>query len=168
MSALWLFDSSSWETALAVPLYFALGGCGILYLTGQLSGWALLARRFRASVPYSGEKWGWQSVMFRGWLGYNNCVTVGATPEGLYLSLQVLRIIHPDLFIPWREIEVETGKGMFGRDMAQFRMGTDERVTMRVYGKLIDRIRRAAGAGWPLYYIEKAGFRAEGEGTTRV
>jgi hypothetical protein len=59
--------------------------------------------------------------------------------------------------IPWREIEVETGKALFGfRDTARFRIGTEERVSARIGGKLVERVRQAAGPGWPLYYIEQA------------
>jgi hypothetical protein len=66
------------------------------------------------------------------------------------------RMFHPPLTIPWREIEVETGKAWFGLfDTARFRMGTEEQITMRVYGKIVDRVRTAAGAGWPLYRVEQ-------------
>jgi hypothetical protein len=67
-----------------------------------------------------------------------------------------LRLFHPALLIPWREIEVETGKMFFGlRDTARFRIGTQERVTVRIYGKLVGRMRQAAGPGWPLYAVEQ-------------
>jgi len=68
------------------------------------------------------------------------------------------RLFHPSLLIPWREIEVETGKVFFGfYDTARLRIGTEERVTLRIYGKLVDRVRQAAGTGWPLYGMEQMG-----------
>ena len=129
-------------------------------MISRASGWALLARRFTAVEPFAGESWGWQSARFRGWCSYNNCLTVGANQEGLYLSVMTImlpfRFFHPALMVPWREIEVETGKMFFGLyDMAQFRIGTEERVTVRIYGKLVKRVRQAAGTGWPLYAIEQ-------------
>ncbi len=130
---------------------------GISFLIGQISGWSLLARRFRANGPFLGETWSWQSARFRGWCGYNNCLTVGASQEELYLAVMLpFRFFHPSLAIPWREIEVETGKEFFGvYQTAQFRIGTDELVTVKIYGKLVDRVRQAAGPGWPLYQVEQ-------------
>ncbi len=136
----------------------------ILLLLSRISGWHLLARRFRAEGPFCGETWSWQSARFRGWFGYNNCLTVGVSPEGLYLAMMpFFRLFnHPALLIPWAEIEVESGKMFFGLyDTVQFRIGTEERVTVKIYGKLVDRVRQAAGSGWPLYQIEQM------EGQTR-
>jgi hypothetical protein len=123
-----------------------------------------MARRFRASEAFCGEMWSWQSARFRGWCGYNNCLTVGASQEGLYLAVELpFRLFHPALLIPWREIEVETGKMFFGfYDMAKFRIGTEERVTVNIYGKLVDRVRQAAGPGWPLYQIEQMETQTRG------
>jgi hypothetical protein len=123
----------------------------ILFLLSRISGWDLLARRFRANGPFCGEMWNWQSARFRGWFGYNNCLIFGASPEGLYLAMMPLfRIFgHPALLIPWTEIEVEMGRAFFG-ETVQFRIGTEERVTVKIYGKVVDRVRQGAGTGWPL------------------
>lgn len=114
----------------------------IFFLISRLGGWALLARRFRTDEPFYGESWSWQSGQFRGWCNYNRCLTVGVSPEALYLSVLLpFRLFHPPLLIPWREIEVETGKAMFGLyDTARFRMGTEELVTLRIYGALVERV----------------------------
>ena len=73
-----------------------------------------------------------------------------------------LRCFHPSLLIPWREIEVETGKAFFGfYDMARFRIGTEEQITVAIYGKLVTRVREAAGVGWPLYNIEQMEARRQ-------
>jgi len=145
---------------LLIPAYVAL----LMWATSWLSGWSLLARRFRASEAFYGETWSWQSARFRGWFGYNNCLTLGASPEGLYLSVMLpFRLFQPSLLIPWREIEVETGKMFFGYyDTARFRIGTEERVTVKISGKLVDRVRQAAGPGWPLYKIERMEAQTRG------
>ena len=132
----------------------------IAFVLNHLSGWARLARRFRSYEPFYGETWSFQSARFRGWCSYNNCLTVGAGPESLYLSVTPLfRIFSPftpPLLIPWSEIEVQTGKAFFGwYDTAQFRIGSEERVSVRIFGKLVDRIRQAAGPSWPLYPQEQ-------------
>ncbi len=143
-----------------IPAYVAL----VMWTISRLSGWSLLARRFHANGPFCGETWGWQSARFRGWCSYNHCLTFGASPEGLHMAVMLpFRLVQPPLLIPWREIEVEAGKVFFGfYDSAQFRIGTEERVTVKVYGKLVDRLRRAAGPGWPLYQIEQMEARTRG------
>jgi hypothetical protein len=137
---------------------------GSMLLISRLSGWSLLALRFRAAEPWSGASWSWQSGRFRGWCGYNNCLRVGANQQSLSLAVnKPFGLFHPALLIPWNEIEVETGKAFFGMyDMAQFRIGTEERVTVRIYGKLIGRVRQAAGPGWPLYHIEQVESQPQG------
>jgi hypothetical protein len=141
---------------LLIPTYIAL----VMWVISRAGGWARLAQRFTAVEPFAGESWGWQSARFRGWCSYNHCLVVGANQDGLYLSvmpiLMPLRFFHPALMIPWGEIEVETGKMLFGMyDTAQFRIGREERVTVKIYGKLVKRVRQGAGSGWPLYNIEK-------------
>ena len=151
----WINDNQ-WVLYL-VPTLVVAAPCAVFYLISRLSGWVLLAGRFRTSEAFYGETWKWQSGRFRGWCGYNNCLTVGASPEALYLSVMLpFRLFHPPLLIPWREIEVETGKALFGfYDTARMRMGCEERVTFRIYGELVKRVRQAAGPGWPLYYLEQ-------------
>ena len=129
-----------------------------------ISGWSLLARRFRATEPWRGESWRWQSARLRGWCGYNNCLRVGANPQLLSLSvIMPFGFFHSPLQIPWNEIEVEMGKACFGLyDTAQFRIGTQERVTVRIYGKLVNRVREAAGPGWPLYRQEQIASQSKG------
>lgn len=162
-----MFGMQSWMDAwstvpLAFPWFVVAISCASFLLISRISGWSLLARRFRATEPFCGDTWGWQSARFRGWFGYNHCLTIGASQEGLYLSVMLpFRLLHPALLIPWREIEVETGK-MFGwYDTAQFRIGTEERITVKIYGKLVQQVRQAAGPGWPLYHAEQM------EGQTR-
>ncbi len=67
-----------------------------------------------------------------------------------------LRLFHPSLLIPWSEIEVKTGKIFLGfYDAAWFRIGIAEPVRCRISGKLVNRVRDAAGASWPLHQIEQ-------------
>jgi len=110
-----------------------------------------LARRFRSADAFYGDSWAWQSGRFRGWFNYNHCLHVGATPEALYLRVQApFQLFQPPLLIPWREIEVTTGKVFFGSyDTALLRLGSQEQVGFRVYGALVSRLRQAAASSWP-------------------
>jgi hypothetical protein len=150
-------DRNPWMVLVLGPAYAIALLFVILYAISQFGGWAALTRRFRASGPFNGESWKWQSARFRWGINYNNCMTVGANRDALYLSVMIpFHLFHPALLIPWHEIEVETGKVCFGLwDTARFRIGTEERVTLRIYGKLVPRVRQAAGQGWPLYLIEQ-------------
>ena len=146
--------------ALIVPVAWVLAYFAISFVLSRLSGWSLLARRFRAPEPWNGESWKWQSARFRGWCNFNNCLVLGAGNEALYLSItplvRLFTPFNPPLLIPWSEIEVETGKLFFGwYDTAILRLGGQERVGVRVYGKLVNRLRQAAGPGWPLYHQEQ-------------
>lgn len=145
------------------PIFAAALLCAIFLVISRLGGWTALTRRFRATDPFYGETWRWQSAKFRGWCDYNNCLTIGVSQEELYLAVMVpFGLFHPPLSIPWREIEVETGKAVFGLcDTARLRIGVEERITVRIYGKLVNRVREAAGPSWPLYSLEQM------EGQTR-
>jgi hypothetical protein len=79
--------------------------CVVLTLVAWLGGWRRLAERFPASTVPAGPMLTWQSIRLGFWTGYNNCVTIRTTPDGLYLAVIALaRPGHPPLFIPWREL----------------------------------------------------------------
>jgi hypothetical protein len=153
MTAQQWINANPWALFFLIPLSFF----GMFFLISQISGWSRLAQRFSATEPFSGEIWRGQSARFRFYCGYNNCLTVGATQEALYLSVMIpFRIFHPPLLIPWQEIEAEKGKAFFGLyDTVIFRIGTEERITMRIQSKLANRLRQTAGHNWPLYAIEQ-------------
>jgi hypothetical protein len=135
----------------AIALVFLLGG-------SRISGWSALVRRFRAPQPWSGEKWSWQSAKFRAWFGYNNCLRVGADSQSLSLAMMPFFHLpfHPALLIPWSEIEIETGRVFFGLyERAKLRIGSEERIPVIITGKLVARLRQAAGPAWPLDRIEQ-------------
>ena len=138
----------------------------VMYAISRMSGWVLLSRRFTATGDYVVETWTWQSARLRGWCNYNNCLCVGASPEGLYLGVMApFRLFHPPLFIPWAEIDAQTGKAFLGLyDMVRVRVGREEQVEVRFYGKMVGRLRQAAGSAWPNYAAEQmtAQFKQQG------
>jgi hypothetical protein len=137
--------------------WFCLVVSVVMFVLSRASGWALLAKRFRVDGDFMGNIWNWQSGRLRSWCNYNNCLKVGA--DGQYLYLGVMKpfgFFHAPLLIPWSEIEVQTGKMIFGfYDTALLRLGREEQVSLRVYGRLVDRLRQAAGPGWPNYKAEQ-------------
>ncbi len=71
------------------------------FVLSVVSGWQELARRYRATAPPRGTRFG--AVTGRvGPVNYNSSLTIYVSSEGLYLTiLKLFRLSHPDLFIPW-------------------------------------------------------------------
>jgi hypothetical protein len=138
------------------PALFAVFGVVFIvfvvsFLISWWSGWALLARKFRAQEPFRGKRRWWISGRMRWLAGYHNCLVVGANLEGLYLALWFLPFFHPPLFIPWTEIRV-SGEGLVMFGGVRFELGNDLRLPVRLYrlfGNIGDDLKRDAGAGWP-------------------
>ena len=83
-------------------------------------------------------------------VGYNRCLTVGATEQGLYLAMNPLfRLGHPALFIPWSEVSVTTQKLLFFPG-TRFQLGRENPVPLWVRKTLAERLKTAAGTGWPI------------------
>ena len=132
-------------------LFFATVWCAALFVISRVSGWALLANRFRTDSPFPGKTWGWQSARLRWGSNYNNCLTVGSDPSGLYLSLMfIFRISSPPLLIPWPEVTVWRRRQFLFFRFVEFRLGREEQVPLLMREKLADSLRSAAGPSWPI------------------
>lgn len=121
----------------------------ISYIIAHIGGWFTLARFYRLSGTFIGERWRFQSAQLRWKIGYNNCVTIGASPVGLYLSVMfILRFGHPSLFVPWSDISVRVIKGLF-TPVLEFRFQQAPAIPLRVSERLSQKIRALAGTSWP-------------------
>lgn len=113
-------------------------------------GWFALAQRFRFARDFSGSYWRWQSAQMRWIAAYHNCITVGASPEGLYVApFFPFRLAHPPLFIPWNEISYSKSTILFA-PMTCFHLGREQQIPFWVPEKLGQKIQHAAGAAWPV------------------
>ena len=122
----------------------------VSYIISYTGGWASLARAYACSNGFSGDRWPFQSGWMRGIAGYSNCLTIGANPEGLYLSITLFpRIGHPALFIPWREISV-TRKKVLWLERIQLRLGRELSIPLQVSERLASRLKESAGTSWPV------------------
>jgi len=133
------------------PIFFVVLWCFVGLLVSRVSGWATLSRRFRLETSFTGSTWTWQHARMRYATGYNGCLTVGADPSGLYLSMMFFfRIGHPPLLLPWSEVSVrKRGKMLFVR-YVELSLGREEQIPFRINGSLADRIQAAAGTNWPV------------------
>ncbi len=128
----------------------ALGWAGSAILASHMSGWASLAQAYRLTGEFPAQRWSFQSAAMRWYANYGSCLTVGADPAGLYISvLAIFRILHPSLFIPWSEITVRKSRILWSR-VVELRLGRELAIPFRVSEKLATRLRVSAGRSWPL------------------
>jgi hypothetical protein len=118
-------------------------------LTSQIGGWATLARQYKALETFTGSRWNFEKAQMRWLIGYNNCLTIGADPRGLYISMFFpVRIGHPPLFIPWRDISFVSKKFLWVKGV-ELRLGRENVIPFRISDRLAQKLKSAAGASWP-------------------
>ena len=129
---------------------FALYWCFLMWMVSVIGGWRLLAGKFRATSPFSGEQWRWQAAQFRFTAHYNGVLTVGADPMRLYLAIMPLfAFAHPPLLIPWHEIPGWRRRQFLFLKQVELQLGRERPVGMRINERLALKIQAAAGASWP-------------------
>lgn len=79
--------------------------------------------------------------------GYHNCLTLGASQEGLYMSIMPLfRAGHPSLLIPWSQITIDSKNEYLG---VRFKLGSYPWVSLWLDQALTEKLKQAAGEAWP-------------------
>ena len=126
----------------------------VFVVISYISGWAELAQQFRYRARFVGKRWRGQSAQMRWIVGYRNCLTVGANPDGLYLAtLFLFRVGHPPLFVPWIDVSsMRRGKWFLFR-YVELRFGRERSIPFRITEGLADRLKQAAGKAWPIESI---------------
>ncbi len=141
----WLRDNP-W----VVPIVVVAWGWFITQGIARISGWSRLAEQYRATEPFQGERWRFQSVQMRYLSHYNNCVTFGADSQGLYIAMLFLvRPGHPPLLIPWQELEIRPKQrfGMSGYELSFPRVPGVTIWALRRLGEKIVHAARERGGG---------------------
>jgi hypothetical protein len=109
-------------------------------LIAQLSGWARLARHYRADAPLDGARFHFQSAGMRFGTNYGGCLTVGVDRKGLYLAVWFLfRFGHPPLLTPWRDITITERKRFFMQQVV-FRFDRGPDIPYIISRRLADKI----------------------------
>jgi hypothetical protein len=133
-----------------IPIAAIAGIMVVFVIISNLGGWASLAEQYRSREPFAVSRWSFQSGQFRWLAGYNNCLTVGANPHGLYLSIfPLFRIAHPPLFIPWREISVSRQKVLWVKQV-RLLLGQELKIPLTIRESLAQKLQAAAGSSWPV------------------
>ncbi|MFZ0308816.1 MAG: hypothetical protein WCC89_20005 [Candidatus Sulfotelmatobacter sp.] len=135
--------------AVIFPIYFLslwlLVGATISFI----GGWFSLAKVYRSQAAFTGAKWRMQSAQMRWLAGYNHVLTIGASPQGLYLaSMFLFRFMHPPLLVPWSEIKVQRRKGWVF-ECVIVTMGHELAIPLRIRETLAAKLREASGSCWP-------------------
>lgn len=132
-------------------LFFVLLWVAISFLISRLSGWGDLASYYSYNGQLVTRKLYLQSGSLRWLTGYRGCLTIGATPEGLYLAVLFLfRMGHEPLFIPWREISIRRKNIIFGLRMLEFRFNHAPTIPLVIPGRLEGFLTQVAGKDLPL------------------
>jgi len=151
-------DAQRWidqHFALVFPIFFVLLWMVISALISYVGGWRTLSRSFRATEPFAGAKRYLQSGQMRWIAGYNNCLTVGADSNGLYLAILFpFRLMHPPLFVPWSEVSVRTRRSWLLGERVTLTLGREVAIPLTIRGRLIGKLKAAAGNSWPLETIQ--------------
>lgn len=91
-------------------LFWLLGG----WLFGLFSGWVSLAQYYVTKKKYDEPLLRWRSAKFN-WVHYHTCLNFGANQAGFYISMNYFfKIHHPNLFIPWSDIQTVKGEMIWG------------------------------------------------------
>lgn len=132
------------------PIYFLTLWLLVGATISIIGGWFSLAKVYRTWVPFNGTKWRMQSGQMRWLANYNNVLTIGASPEGLYLaSMFLFRFMHPPLLVPWSEIKVRRKKGWVF-EYVTFTMGHELAIPLRIRARIAEMLRNEAGINWPV------------------
>jgi len=135
------------------PLFLILLAAILAVVVGlsvsHLSGWASLAEHFRCDEGFSGDRLRFRSAAMRYGSHYGNCLTMGANPRGLFLSMSVPFLVgHPSLFIPWSEITARKGRFLWSK-YVELRLGRELGITFRISEAVATSLAAWAGGAWP-------------------
>lgn len=105
---------------------FVAGLCAFVFAVfRRASGIGRLAERFAAAGPPAGPVYDRQTVQV-GAVRWRNCVTIGATPQGLYLALRPAFPRYPPLLVPWSEIKGAQTVRLYWRQAVRLTIGAPE------------------------------------------
>lgn len=130
-----------------LPLLFIVGWVASLQLLSTLGGWRHLGKKYSAQERFTGEKWHMQSLSL-GWVNYSGCITLGASPSHMYMAvIAVFKVAHPDLLVPWDEIEGRETKGIIFQ-YVDIRFRGVPQIKLKLFKKQADLLEVAAKGAW--------------------
>ncbi|MEN6375049.1 MAG: hypothetical protein ABFD75_09755 [Smithella sp.] len=123
------------------PVFFIAIWIFVCFILSRVGGWGKLAQVYRYGGKFNGKRWRFRSCRMNGFVNYNNCLTFGGNPEGLYINiLAIFRFQHSPLLIPWSEIKEEKTKGIIF-EYRELSFARVPNVKMRINASLAEEIR---------------------------
>ena len=154
--------SGTWPAALAAfgsLAFFVIAWVGTFQALASIGGWRELARAYPPLGVLGsslGESFRFRSAQLRNGIGYNNCITLGASPMALRISMPwVFSIGHAPIEVPWSEIRTEAGRS-WGFPMVTLHVARLPGIPLRLRRGLAADLARASGG--------QLALPAEGEG----
>jgi hypothetical protein len=157
-----MVEELSVRLVVGLLLLFAVAIGGPQLLFAHVSGWKRLAKSYRATRPFRGERWRESYVgmscasswwPMRG-VEYDTVLAIGADTSGVHLSARMLG--HAALFVPWSELTVKEEASAFREWLflspVTCRIGFRADPAVELVGigaTLLDRLKTAAGREWP-------------------
>jgi len=130
---------------LLVPVLWVV----VAIVFSHVSGWALLAQTYRCEEDFSGDRLRFRSAAMRYSSHYGNCLTMGANPQGLFLSMSVTFFVgHPPLFIPWSDVTVRRGRFLWSK-YVELRLGRGPAIAFRISERVAASLAAWACEAWP-------------------
>jgi len=125
------------------PFFFVVMWVFINIVLAKLSGWMELAKNYRSTKEFEGERWNmrWAKINF---VDYKGCINFGSNRNGLYMS-----VIFPfnfgskPLLIPWIDILTIEKKGwFFDYVVLNFKKNpnVDIKISKRFWNKILNSI----------------------------
>jgi hypothetical protein len=144
-----MIDTHLWLQRLSFVLLFVGFWLTVTLLLSYVSGWAFLAKNYRAAQAFGGRYECIRIGQMGPLVSMGNALYVGVDPQGLNLRMFILfRVNCRDLFFPWSEITVTRGRSLF-MDYVEFHFLHAPKIVLRIYGKAGEVIKTLAGPAWP-------------------
>ena len=113
-------------------LIFPLFWCVVCLIISRVGGWQHLARRYGTDEPPGGTRLSSQSGKVN-IMGYNNCLTVHVSDEGIHMAVMILfRPGHQPLMIPWRDIHNMRQESFLWMKLTSLDVGEPKIATIKV------------------------------------
>jgi hypothetical protein len=130
-----------------IPVIVAVFWVLLSYALSFVGGWFALSRHFRAqSEPYGEVRTAGsffnvlEGVGMRFGVSYSNLVRLAAAEDALYLSVFfLLRLGHPPLCIPWKEIKDVERKSL-GLRYVVLLLGEKERIPLYISERMASKL----------------------------
>lgn len=137
-----------------IPVLFAAFVAMIFWLITR--GWRELAKIYPLTIPFTGERWYFQTGEIAGGK-YGYMLIIGGDLRGAYFSNSFPAALCPRIFVPWEEIKGVEHRGILVRYVQLEFLKAPQQVHS-ISGRLADKLERASGGIWDYQRADKTVF----------